>query len=216
MLSTLEHALRYWPLVAVLPVCLTLHEWAHALAADASGDPTPRLAGRVSLNPVRHLDLLGSVVLPLTAFLVSGGTLLFGWAKPVSFEPSAFRKPRMGLALTAVAGPAANLVTGSAAAVIYGMTHSFSIANQLLFAFAAVSLTMFALNLLIPVPPLDGSLVLAAMLPMRAANWYLQHGVWGLAGLAAGCLGGFVFGADMMGSFLDATGFRLLEVLAGV
>src|SRR3989344_5320828 len=87
-----------------------VHEVSHGTIADKLGDPTARLAGRLTLNPIKHLDPFGSVILPLSLFFASGGALFFGWAKPVPYNPINLKKPRRDAGLIALAGPVSNLV----------------------------------------------------------------------------------------------------------
>lgn len=202
-----------WPLL-LLPLCVCIHEWAHAVVADASGDPTPRAQGRVSLNPCRHLDAFGTVVLPLALFLISAGSFLFAYAKPVEISPDRFRKPRIGLALVALAGPGANGVTGSVAAAAWGFVRQDGPASDGLLWFAILSLSMCVINL-IPLPPLDGSRVVAALLPPAVAHWYLEHGVWALAGVVGVCTAVTVFTAyDPLLGLFKTTVFPILDFFA--
>lgn len=204
----------YWPLV-LLPLCICVHEWAHAVLADASGDPTPRSQGRLSLNPLRHLHPLGTVLLPCVLFLATRGTALFAFAKPVEIRPEQFRKPRVGLFLVSFAGPAANLVLGGAAAALWRVARGPESLLDGLLWLAVLSLGMFALNLL-PIPPLDGSRMVAAILPARVAEHYLEHGIWVLPGIvilyaAAATLAH----VDLLDVFLRATALPLLELILG-
>ena len=152
-------------LLAVL-FCLTVHETCHGLAALALGDPTAKRQHRLSLNPLRHIDWFG-----LLMMLVAG----FGWARPVPVNPNYFKKPRQGMALTALAGPASNLLLALLllipARLIYTYAH-YSVFNQTALDFltstAALSIGLGLFNL-IPIPPLDGSKVLDVLLPER---WY--------------------------------------------
>ena len=168
--------------VYAIPVVLaiTLHEAAHAWLASRLGDPTARLHGRVSANPFRHVDLVGTLLVPAVILLLGkalgAGGLLFGWAKPVPVDASAFRSPRRDLGLVAAAGPGANLLMAIAwAALLKALVMgSVQIEFLLLMAQAGIlcNLGLAALNLL-PVPPLDGGRIVASVLPLRAAlAWY--------------------------------------------
>ncbi len=159
-LSSLGDALAR--LVAVF-LCLTIHETCHGLAALALGDPTAKSMHRLSLNPLRHIDWIG-----LFFMFVAG----FGWAKPVPVDPRYFKKPKQGMALTALAGPVSNLIlallaiAGSYAIyrfVPYGAVSGF-LFNFLLYCLAPMSVGLGLFNLL-PFPPLDGFKVAAALLP---------------------------------------------------
>ena len=148
-------------LAAVL-LCLTVHESCHGLAAYALGDPTARREHRFSLNPLRHIDWFG-----LLMMFVAG----FGWAKPVPVNPNYFKKPKQGMALTALAGPVSNFLLALLtllAARIFCDVAAYSEANQRILDFllmvALLSIGLGLFNLL-PIPPLDGSKVLFAVLP---------------------------------------------------
>lgn len=166
-------------LLAVL-FCLTVHETCHGLAALALGDPTAKRQHRLSLNPLRHIDWFG-----LLMMLVAG----FGWAQAVPVNPNYFKKPRQGMALTALAGPASNLLLALLllipARLIYTYAH-YSVFNQTALDFltstAALSIGLGLFNL-IPIPPLDGSKVLAVLLPERAYRWLIRYERFGIFAL---------------------------------
>ena len=171
--SMLDMVLR---LAAVL-LCLTVHETCHGLAAYALGDPTARRAHRLSLNPLRHIDWFG-----LLMMFAAG----FGWAKPVPVNPNYFKKPKQGMALTALAGPVSNfllaLLTLLAARIFCDMA-AYSETNQRILDFllmvAVLSIGLGLFNL-VPIPPLDGSKVLFAVLPDRAYDWLMRNERYGM------------------------------------
>ncbi len=145
-------------LAAALAVAIGLHEYAHALAADLQGDRLPRAMGRLTLNPIRHLDPLGTVLL-----VVAG----FGWGKPVEFRPEALSSRRFGAALVAVAGPLMNVALAIVGAFAF---RAATLGPQLDFlflflnAFIWINVVLAVFNLL-PIPPLDGSRLLTIFLP---------------------------------------------------
>jgi len=177
--------------IYALPVlfAITLHEAAHGYVARHFGDMTAHAQGRISLNPLRHIDPIGTVVVPilillLTRNLVAGG-LLFGWAKPVPVNYSALRKPRQHMALVAAAGPAANLVM----ALIWALALKLAIlspAGRLSEPLALMSQAGIMVNLifmflnLLPILPLDGGRIVASLLPRRAAWRYSKLEPFGL------------------------------------
>lgn len=163
-------------LAAVL-LCLTVHESCHGLAAYALGDPTARREHRLSLNPLRHIDWFG-----LLMMFVAG----FGWAKPVPVNPNYFKKPKQGMALTALAGPVINFLLALLmllAARIFCDVAAYSEANQRILDFllmvALLSIGLGLFNLL-PIPPLDGSKVLFAVLPDGAYNQLMRYERYGM------------------------------------
>ena len=163
-------------LAAVL-LCLTVHESCHGLAAYALGDPTARREHRLSLNPLRHIDWFG-----LLMMFVAG----FGWAKPVPVNPNYFKKPKQGMALTALAGPVSNFLLALLtllAARIFCDVAAYSEENQRILDFllmvALLSIGLGLFNLL-PIPPLDGSKVLFAVLPDGAYNQLMRYERYGM------------------------------------
>jgi len=171
--SMLDMVLR---LAAVL-LCLTVHETCHGLAAYALGDPTARRAHRLSLNPLRHIDWFG-----LLMMFAAG----FGWAKPVPVNPNYFKKPKQGMALTALAGPVSNFLLALLtllAARIFCDVAAYSETNQRILDFllmvAVLSIGLGLFNL-VPIPPLDGSKVLFAVLPDRAYDWLMRNERYGM------------------------------------
>jgi Zn-dependent protease len=149
----------------------TPHEFAHAWVAEKLGDDTPRREGRVTLNPMAHVDWVGTVILPLATALLAGAFL--GWGRAVNTMPSKLRFGYNGLALVALAGPASNVVF---AFVIAGLAAVFTDAVQPLFRAAYLSLYLALFNM-VPVPPLDGSkLLLALRLPAQVYTTLAQYG----------------------------------------
>jgi Zn-dependent protease len=154
--------------VAALLLAITVHEFAHAWTSDRLGDPTARLAGRVTLNPIAHLDPLGTLMLLL---------FRFGWGKPVPFDPFNLKRPRRDAALISFAGPAADLILATILAIIIRLGHLFmasSIASNLqiiLTPFIILAITLAIFNL-IPIHPLDGGKILVGLLPEKVAySW---------------------------------------------
>lgn len=198
--------------VYAIPVLLaiTLHEAAHAWLASRLGDPTARLQGRVSANPFRHVDLVGTLIVPavilLAGKLLGAGGLLFGWAKPVPVDASAFRSPRRDLGLVAAAGPGANVLMALAWALALKLLIIFSVDIEFLLLMTQAGILcnigLAALNLL-PVPPLDGGRIVASILPLRAAIAWYQLERFGLlivlVLLATGLLGAVITPAIRIG-----------------
>lgn len=146
-----------------------IHEVMHGYMADSLGDPTARYAGRLTLNPIPHIDMFGSILLPLILAL-GGSPIFFGYAKPVPYNPYNLRPGRFSEALVAGAGPAANLTL----ALLGGLairSGIFGAANDIIFLVVAVNVMLCLFNL-IPIPPLDGSKVLEAFLPRPFAVGY--------------------------------------------
>jgi Zn-dependent protease len=167
--------------IYALPVlfAITLHEAAHGYVARHFGDMTAHAQGRISLNPARHVDLIGTIVVPLVILFLSGYKFLFGWAKPVPVNYSALRKPRQHMAWVAAAGPGANLAQALVWAALLKLAvmapnNFFSVPLRLMAeAGIVVNLVFMFLNLL-PILPLDGGRILASLLPSRAAWQYAK------------------------------------------
>jgi Zn-dependent protease len=157
------------PWFLILVVSLSVHEAAHAWTANRLGDPTARLLGRLTLNPLKHIDLIGTVIFPLLAMY--SGLPLIGWAKPVPVSMRNLRSPRRDFALVALAGPVSNLLiaAGAAAVISVAADGTGGVAANLL-VFAAQMNVLLAVFNLIPVPPLDGGNVLAGFVPESFAQ----------------------------------------------
>lgn len=160
-------------LIVVIIFSAVIHEVMHGVAADWLGDKTARYAGRLTLNPIPHLDPIGSVILPLVLAL-SGSSFFFAWAKPVPYNPYNLRRDglfaRFAEAIVAGAGPISNLVIAAITGAIIRL-HAFSAqVTAVLFIIVVVNTMLFLFNL-IPIPPLDGSKILTSLLPRS-----LQHG----------------------------------------
>ena len=163
---------------------ITLHEAAHGYVARHFGDMTAYAQGRVSLNPLRHIDLNGTIIVPLVLIALSGGKFAFGWAKPVPVNFSALRKPKQHMAWVAAAGPAVNLLMaiGWAALLKVGLEmprNSFSSPLvQMAIAGIVVNVVLTVINLL-PILPLDGGRIVAGILPRKLAWQYGKAERWG-------------------------------------
>ena len=179
---------------------ISVHESAHALVADRCGDPTAKLAGRISLNPLRHMELFGTVILPVMTAL--SGLATFGWAKPTPVDLRKLRNPQRDDILVSAAGPASNILTAVAClaalllirvtsaegaqvverlAVTGSAGAEGSVLNPLawlLHRLLVISVILGIFNLF-PIPPLDGSHILHQLLPLRARAWYRNAGRYG-------------------------------------
>lgn len=173
-----------------LLLALCVHEAAHAAMANYCGDPTARLLGRLTLNPVKHADPLGTVILPLVMFLMPGIPFLFGWAKPVPFNPANLKDRRLDPVWIALAGPGSNIVIGTIAVLLLRVvTLLFTgevLGEQLFVVFAQVLVYLAGINFVlamfnvIPVPPLDGHYVLKYFLPPNAEAMLERIGPFGI------------------------------------
>jgi Zn-dependent protease len=156
--------------VALVPSVI-LHEVSHGAVALMFGDDTAKKAGRLTLNPIRHVDPFGTIILP--ALLVFAGQPAFGWAKPVPVNPRALRNPRQQSLLVSLAGPAVNITIALLAAVVLASTTGVDDARRFVWAAGVVNVILAAFNL-IPIPPLDGSAVVERLLPHRWWPSYLR------------------------------------------
>lgn len=172
--------------ISALPVvfAITLHEAAHGYAARHFGDPTAWLAGRISLNPVRHIDLWGTIVIPIVILLFSGGGLLFGYAKPVPVDFSRLRHPKQDMLWVAAAGPAANLAMALGWAALLKTAwllpdNAFTLPlSEMSKIGILVNVVLMVLNL-VPLPPLDGGRIAVSLLPDRLAWQFSRIEPWG-------------------------------------
>lgn len=168
--------------IAAVLLCLVIHEVSHGLAAYHLGDPTAKQSHRLSLNPLRHLDPFGLIM------MIAVG---FGWAKPVPVNPNYFKKPKEGMAVTALAGPASNFLLALLLLLLARLVYARALVTgalpETLFSFlvntACLSVGLGLFNL-VPVPPLDGSKVVAVLLPDRAYNWLMRYEQLGMVLLA--------------------------------
>lgn len=161
--------------VYAIPVLLaiTLHESAHGYAARAFGDYTAHFMGRITLNPMRHIDLVGTVIIPLMLYFATSGAFLFGYARPVPVDFTALRHPKKDMVWVALAGPAANLgqalLWGAALYLLAGMGMQEKFWLLMCKAGVSVNVVMFVFNLF-PLPPMDGGRILVGLLPLPQAQ----------------------------------------------
>ena len=185
------------PYFLILVLSLSIHEAAHAWTADRLGDPTARMLGRLTLNPLAHIDWIGTVLFPLLA--IYSGLPLFGWAKPVPVNSHNLRAPRRDFAIVAVAGPISNVVIAVVLAAAFAVMSDGAMPGRMTFLLGlGVSLNVvLAVFNMLPVPPLDGGNVLAGVLPEDLARVVDQLRPWGFlilyALLFTGLLGEYVF-----------------------
>ena len=174
--------MEYIFLIAILIFSVVIHEVSHGAVANYLGDPTARYAGRLTLNPIKHLDPIGSVLVPLFLVLI-GSQFLIGWAKPVPVNPFNFRDQKYGSAKVALAGPGSNL----AVALVFGLTLRFfpeiavTPGLALIFGYIVFINILLAVFNLLPVPPLDGSHILFTFLPQgfeKARVFLSQFGIF--------------------------------------
>jgi len=157
--------------IAILIMSVVIHEVAHGWTAYKLGDSTAKYAGRLTLNPIPHLDFFGSFILPVLLLIMTNGQFMFGWAKPVPYNPYNLRNQKRDPAILALAGPAANLLLALIAGLILKFTWPVLIINPKaelffeIFQFVILINIVLAIFNLIPIPPLDGSKVLFAFLP---------------------------------------------------
>ena len=177
------YAITIWALPVLLAI--TLHEAAHGWVAKQLGDHTARLQGRLSMNPLRHVDPIGTVLLPIVLLVIGG--FVFGWAKPVPVDPRNFKKPREHMALVALAGPMSNLIMAAFWALMLSLS-AHALANTwigyplslMAQAGIIINLILMVLNLF-PLPPLDGGRIMVGMLKPAMALKYARiepYGFW--------------------------------------
>lgn len=179
---------------------ITIHEAAHGYMAYWLGDNTAKAQGRLSLSPIRHIDPIGTIAVPLGLFVLSSltgsGLFLFGWAKPVPFDPRNFKNPRKDIALTAFAGPASNFIQAFLWAIIFfivsGMNSTYADEPTLtkglqIMSQYGVLINVFLMVLnLMPIPPLDGGRIAMMLLPYNLSSQLARiepYGIWVVLGL---------------------------------
>ncbi len=159
----------------ILLFSVILHEISHGAVANILGDPTAKNEGRLTMNPLKHLDPMGSFLVPLGLFLLTGGSFVFGWAKPVPFNPYFLKNPKRDTAIIGLAGPSANIFL----ALFFGLLLRFGVGAGLfsvapglivIFQFVILINLLLAFFNLFPVPPLDGSKIFAGILPQKYAH----------------------------------------------
>lgn len=170
--------------IAALPVliAITFHEVSHGYVAYRLGDPTAKMLGRLTLNPIAHIDIFGTVIMPVMLLVLTNGQFVFGYAKPVPINPMNFKKPRQGMALSAAAGPVTNILLALASfilarfilvplSIISPAEATEAVIKPLLMIFSAsiVMNVVLACFNMIPIPPLDGGRVLVGLLPSKQA-----------------------------------------------
>lgn len=172
MIETLINSpLSFFASLAAIIVAISIHEFAHAWAADRLGDPTPRLQGRLTLNPRAHLDPIGTLMLIL---------FRFGWGKPVMFDPFNLKNPRRDAMLISLAGPGSNLLSAAIAALAIRLIGQISPISLIVIPFIIISVSLAIFNL-VPVHPLDGGKIIAGLLPKDLADeWEIIQKRWGL------------------------------------
>ena len=193
---------------------ITLHEAAHGYVAKHYGDPTAYLLGRVTLNPAKHIDPLGTIAMPLLLYFATAGNFLFGYAKPVPVNFGRLRNPKRDMIWVALAGPGANFVQAVAwtlglyLLLALGVDERFWL--DMCRAGVSVNLVMFAFNLF-PLPPLDGGRILVGLLPWRQASWLARVEPWGFFIVMALVISGIV-GALWLRPLMGLTG-ALIDLL---
>ncbi len=171
-------------LISALPIliAITFHEVSHGLVANKLGDPTAKMLGRLTLNPIAHIDLFGTILLPVILIVATHGQFVFGYAKPVPINPMNFRNPKRDMAISAAAGPVTNLILASlsflvlkgvltplAAFVPVSLVGTVLRPLAMIFTSSIVINVVLAVFNMIPIPPLDGGRVLTGFLPSRQA-----------------------------------------------
>ncbi len=182
----IEQLIQYIALAALpLLFAITLHEAAHGYVARHFGDMTAERAGRISMNPIHHIDPIGTVVMPILLFLISHGAFAFGWAKPVPVNFAALRHPKKDMLWVALAGPAANLAMALAWALVAAMAqamgdNSYAVPlHDMAMIGIQVNVVFMVLNL-VPIPPLDGGRIAVSLLPYPLAIKFARIEPWGM------------------------------------
>ncbi|MBX9935115.1 site-2 protease family protein [Giesbergeria anulus] len=203
-------------LIYALPVlfAITVHEAAHGYAARHFGDPTAAMLGRITLNPLKHIDPMGTILMPLLLYFATSGAFLFGYAKPVPVQFGRLRNPKRDMIWVALAGPASNFVQAILWAalllVLIGLGVEERFFREMARAGILTNLVMWAFNLF-PLPPLDGGRILVGLLPWKQAQWLSRVEPWGFFIVMGLVLAGIV-GAVWLRPLM-ALGYSLIQLL---
>ena len=160
-------------LIIILLFSITIHEYAHGLMAYKLGDNTPKISRRLTINPLEHIDILGTIIMPILLIIVTNGIFAFGYAKPVPINPYNFKNPRKDIMWVGLAGPASNFLIALILSIILRMDLLGGIIKEALQYGVVINLILFIFNL-IPLPPLDGSRIVSAFLSYKNARRYLK------------------------------------------
>lgn len=195
--------LLFFAWLIALVVAITIHEFSHALVADKLGDPTPRLQGRLTLNPMAHLDPVGTLMLLL---------IRFGWGKPVQFDPFNLRKPRRDAALISIAGPISNLITATILSLVVRLTFASPLLLSLMLPIIFLNVILAVFNL-IPIHPLDGFKIVGGLLPENQAREWQTLERYGFLFLLLFILP--FSGRSLIGSIIEPVALFILKILLG-
>ena len=202
--------------IYALPVifAITVHEAAHGYVARYFGDNTAWVLGRVTLNPIKHIDLVGTILMPVLLYVATAGTFLFGYAKPVPVRFGNLRKPKQHMIWVALAGPGANFLQALMWGVLLYLANGAGVTERFVLemcrAGMLVNVVMFVFNLF-PLPPLDGGRILVGLLPWRQAKLVSHVGPWGFFIVMALVLTGVV--STLWMSLLMGLTFSALKTL---
>ena len=159
-------------LILILFISITFHEYAHGWVAYKLGDPTPKMSGRLTINPIAHIDPFGTIALPILLLIASKGAFAIGYVKPVPINPYHFKNPKKDLKLVGAAGPSANIILAIFLTLLFKTGLSIFTTSAVILGIA-INLMLAIFNL-IPIPPLDGSRIVASLLPNQLAIKYLK------------------------------------------
>ncbi len=200
-------------MIVIVFFSIIIHEIAHGLMAERHGDPTARMMGRITLNPIPHIDPIGTILLPgimiLMSLLFGSSLVIFGWAKPVPINPRNLNNPKRDMMWIGISGPAANFGIAIFLAVVFRLlVREVSLGGIILFYGVAINLLLAVFNL-IPIPPLDGSRILSGLLPERYSYRMSQIEPFGFIILIILLMGGVL-------SLVFSVILRLAALLTGM
>lgn len=200
--------------IVALAFSVSFHEFSHAWGANLLGDPTARFAGRLTMNPIAHVDPVGTIVAPGVMYLLTQGGAMFGWAKPVPVDSHNLKSPRWDGLKVALLGPFSNVFLGLVTAVVFGVLAGFGMTDnafgELLRQLLRVNCLLAVFNLL-PIPPLDGSWILDCVLPREAYDVYQRIKPYGMLILI-----GIILVPGVSGVLIGIPFTLLMTMLGGV
>ncbi len=197
---------------SIIIFSIVFHEYAHGLVAYKLGDNTPKASGRLTINPIKHIDMAGTIILPILLIIITHGKFVIGYAKPVPINPNHFKNPKRDIMWVGLAGPLSNLLSAIILFILLRSGVKGIIENAVQYGIV-INLIFFIFNL-IPIPPLDGSRIISALLPYKSAYKYLKLETAGIITIIMLLISGMInwFITPILRALLDVIGLNNIVV----